>query len=477
MPTYQEMLSNLQQGFAGQDFMSYAQGQGVPVTYNQDVNRLLVGNVPVDMSKLGMQNQEGKLYGSETTYQQLLQPYLNQGPTDIMQLKPYQTPEWIKQYMKDMVAEQMSPYEYNMEEDPSVIQAREQLENSMAAMAGKRGFLYGNAQQQLVNQAFNKIAPMFEEVAYQKNSDRYQRQMQLANTIMQWDDMMANRKMQENELIKMKADFMLQLNQRDLEVFKVMLSQRRFNMELELEEKRFDLEKRKSEMDLAWKKVNEFGYADNETASILGVNPGTEAGWVKQLLLKNKQELAVMKKKNEYDVKMLQINKKLEMDLIKEQEKVKTESEMRLMEVEYGFKTAIMEVEERGRRAVEAKRKAEAEAEARRRAAEKAAEEKAKLEKESQEHQWDLQYNGIKARFSESYVKNGYVPKEKEDAASKYLYDSLKDGLIDNEVYNRMIAEYWLTEYTPQPKYNAESPSIVGMSDFQNWMYNLSRSY
>jgi hypothetical protein len=477
MPTYEQLLSNLQQGFAGQDFTSYAQNQGIPVAYNQDLNRLLVGNTPVNMQNLGLENQEGKLYGSETTYQQLLQPYLKTGPTDITQLKPYETPEWIKQYMKDMIAEQASPWEYNMEEDPSVIAAREQLENSMAEMTGKRGFLYGTAQQQLINQAFNKVAPMFEEVAYQKQADRYQRQMQLANTIMQWDDMLANRKMAENELVKMKADFMLSLNQRDLEIFKVMLNQRRFNMELELDEKRFDLEKRKQEMDLAWRKVNELGYADNEAAAILGVKPGTEAGWSKKLILQHKQEIETMNKKNQYDIKMLSVNKKIEMDLIKEQERVKTESQMRLMEVEYGFKTAIVEVEEVYRRKLEAKREAERKAEEARIRREEEAKARAKAEKEAKEENFDIQYKGMLARLKSSYVRDGYIPEEYQEAASKMLYDNLKNGTIDNAVYNRLIAEYWLTEYTPKPKYNEPFPKLEGVSDFNMWALNLSRSY
>jgi hypothetical protein len=475
--TYQEMLGNLQQGFADQDFTNYAQNQGVPVTYNQELNRLLVGNSPVDISKLGMKNQEGKLYGSETTYQQLLEPYLNKGPTDIMSLKPYETPEWIKQYMKDMVAQQMSSWEYNMEEDPNVIMARQQLENSMAEMTGKRGFMYGSAQQQLVNQAFNKISPMFEEVAYQQQEDRYQRQMQLANTIMQWDDMMANRKVAENQLIQMKSNFMLALSQRDLEVFKVMLSQRRFNMELELEEQRFDLDKKKQEMDLAWKKVNEFGYADNETAAILGVDPGTEAGWVKKLVLQHKQELETMKKKNEYDVKMLQVNKKLEMDLIKEQEKIKTESQIRLMEVEYGFKEAIMEVEEVYRRKLEAKKEAERKAAEEKARREAEAQARAKAEKEAKEEQFDVQYKGALARLKEKYVRNGYIPDKYQNDASKFLYDSLKAGTISNVVYNRLIAEYWLTEYTPVAKYKQPYSNLQGVSEFQQWALNLSRSY
>ena len=478
MAGYQEFLGNLNNGFSGQDFVSYASGQGVNASYNKDLSRLLVGNTPVNLQNLGMQVKNGKLYGDQTTYQQLLQPYLAKNQQiPIMNLKPYQTPEYIKQYLKDIIAEQMSPWEYNMEEDPSVIHARKQLEKSMAEMAGQRGFLYGSEQQNLTEQAFMKVAPQFEDLAYSKNADRYQRQMELANTIMQWDDMMANRKMSENQLLQVKTDFMLSLGKRDLDMFKVMLSQRRFNMEIKLEENKFSLEKRQKELDVAWKRVNDLGYADNQTAKILGIKPGTQAGKSKEMATKLKYELALMKKKNEYDIKMLYINKRAEMQIIKEQDRVQTKSQFELMEAEYGYKKEIVITQEYYRRKLEEKRIAEAEERAAAAEAKRLAAAEAKAKKFAEEARLDVMYKGVQARFKAQFVKKGYVSDGKKDSASKFLYDLYKEGDINKQVYNRMIAEYWLDEYVPQERYTPYAKEYKNLNTFQNYLMNASKMY
>ncbi len=457
MATYQEVLNNLTEGLSGQNLQQYASGYGVPVTFNQDINRLLVGGSPVDIAQSGLQVQNGQLVGSETAYQQLLAPFLQQQTSAVMESKVPETPAYIKEFIQQMAQKQMAPWNYNIEEDPSVQAAKAQLEQMMSEVAGKRGFLYGTGQQAIVQQEFSKIAPMFEEVAYQKNKDFLSRQMELAGVLMQWDDMQANRAMKEAELIQMKADFMMKLSARDLEIFKVLLNNRRFEMELALDQQRFDMQKREFKIEKAWKSVNELGYANNETAKILGIKPGTEAGWVKKMIAQHQSEMSIMAQEHKYNVEMLQVNKKIEMELIKEQERVTTASQLRLMEEQYGYDVKIMQQKEKYRREVEAKAKAEAEAAAEAQAREQAAEAQAKAEEKLKLEQMDFEYKRAKSQIAGKYATKGnYIPESERPSASAELAGMYMRGEISQETYNRIVYEFSLPEFVPIPVINSK---------------------
>lgn len=450
MANYEEVLSNLSQGLSAQNLQQYASGYGIPVTYNQDVNRLLVNGSPVDMGQLQVQN--GQVTGTEAAYQQILAPFIQQQTGQVMDTKAYQTPEYIKQFMSEMMQKQLAPWNYNVEEDPSVQAAKAQLEQAMSEMAGKRGFLYGTGQQAIVQQEFSKIAPMFEEVAYQKNKDFLSRQMELAGVVMQWDQMQADRSMKEAELIQVKADFLLKLSARDLDVFKVLLSNRRFEMELALDQQKLDMEKKEFEIEKAWKSVNELGYANNETAMILGIKPGTEAGWVKQMIAQHQSEMSLMAQQHKYDIEMLGVNKKIEMDLIKEQERVTTASQIRMMEVEYGFNMAMVNIKEEHRREYEAMKEAEAKAAAEKAAREAEAEAQAKAEAKLKEDTQDMEYKRARAQVLGKYGKGkAYIPEGVRQGATQELYAMYRAGEISNPVYNMLIYEFSLPDYTPSP--------------------------
>lgn len=451
LANYQEVLNNLSQGLSDQNFSQYASGYGVPVTYNQDVNRLLVGGKPVDIAQSGLQNKNGQLMGDETAYQQLLAPFLQQQTGEVMGTEAHVTPEYIKVFMEEMMQKQLAPWDYNLEEDPSVQAAKAQLEQSMSELAGKRGFLYGSVQQDIVQQEFSKIAPMFEEAAYQKNKDFLSRQMELAGVIMQWDDMQSSRKMKEAELIQMKADFLLKLSARDLDIFKVLLSNRRFEMELALDQQRLDMQKREFEIEKAWKSINELGYANNETAKILGIKPGTEAGWVKKMIAQHQMEMSSMAEQHKYDLKMLQVNKQIEMDLIKEQIRVTTASEIKMMEIEYGFNVAIANIQEQHRREYQAKKDAEAAAAAAKAQREADAEAKEKAEQKIKDEEEKNMYNRAKMAVKGLYAKGGYIPENNKVGATQELYKMYSSGEITNAVYNMLIYEYSLPDYTPSP--------------------------
>lgn len=450
MPDYNQAVANVVKGLAEQNFNQYANTHGVPVAYNPDLQRLTVNNVPVDISKSGLQVQDGKLMGTEDVYKNLLAPFASQGQ-GTMDQTPYQTPEYIKQFIKDTMAQQTAQFEYNIDESPEAQLAKQQLQDSIAEMTGKRGFLYGSAQQSLVDTEFNKLAPMFEEAAYQRNQDYLNRQMAMVNTVMQWDQIQASNTRDNNQLLRMKSDYIMKLDQRDLELFKTMLNQRRFELELSLDEQKFEMEKKSAEYEIAWKKMDELGYADNETAILLGINPGTEAGWIRKMLAEAQSQMSLMNQKHKNDMEKLNLNKNIEMELIAERSRIQTESQARLMETEYSFDLAMADVRETHRRENEAI--AEREREIAEAAAKREAEQRSRVSAQNaaKKTNMTIDYNQgkgmLKGQFSK-YIKYGVIQEGQKRAATNYLYELYKNGMISNPTYNRLMAEYRLPDYT-----------------------------
>lgn len=459
---YQEFLGGLNQGFAGQSLQSYAQNYSVPVTFNPQTNRLLINGVPVNIGNTNLEYKNNELYGSELDYQQLLQPFVNSQGTvsDVMNYQPYQTPDYIKQYMSELLERQSQQFSYNFDDDPNVIAAREQLESSISQMAGQRGFIYGSEQQNIVGQQMQKLYPQFEQAAYQREQDFLNRQMSLAGVLMQWDQSQANNSMSDWQLLQAKADFILKLNARDLNMFKAMMEQRRWEMDYQLEERKLKMQETQQKLDVAYKKMDTLGYADKEVSILLGVPVGSKAAWVKKMIAEQNAQLQIMQKKFEYDLKMQKVNAQIEKELTAEREKISLASQLRLMEQEYGYRTKLAEQQEIYRRQAEARARAAAEAKARE-------EEALKVKNQA----LDTMYNLTKAHMLDQFTTPGHktvVTGDNRRLAINWLYEKMKNGEITREVYNRLKAEYGLPDWEPENRevFYRNTPALTPQKQF-----------
>jgi hypothetical protein len=465
--TYSEFLTNLNSGIANQSLSQYANGYGIPIVYNQDTQSLMVNNTPVNMANSGLQLQGDQLYGSEESYNNVLRPFLgsDQVGQQIMGQQAYQTPDYIKMFMQEMFERQQQPFSYDFEDDPLVMLAREQIEQSMAEMAGKRGFMFSSAEKDIVGAQMQGLYQQFEDAAYAKEQDFLNRQMKLAGVIMQWDQMQADRKAAATDLLNMKAEFIFKLQKRDLDVFRTMLDQRRFEMEMILQEQRLEMAKKEMDLNNAYRKMEALGYADKEVALLLGIPQGTRAQWVQKLMAQKSNDLAMMKKKFEYDSAMLQLNKKVEMELMAEKDRLHVASSLRLMKDEYAYKSALAELSERHRRIIKAKEEAEARAKAeaaeRARAAEAERKAREKAQKEVLDTQYKNEYNRIVAQFKARFVRNKYVPESKLKDAIDWLFNEYADGKMSKEVFNRIKAEYGLPTYQPDLREQLGLPKMT----------------
>jgi uncharacterized membrane protein YgcG len=248
-------------------------------------------------------------------------------------------------YVDSLFSQQTQDFEYDIEKDPLVAKAKENVQQVVMDMANKRGFLYGSYESDIVAQQMEKLAPQFEQMAYDKNSDYLNRQLGLASTMMKWEKIQFDRSKNAIELLRTKLDFFNKLDDREFNVFKTMLDHRNAQRTLSMQERKFDLQKQAQLTSQALDRLENLGYVDNQASIILGFPVGAKAKWVQQAAMEHQNKLELMAKENEYNL----IKQKLDADMEKEVYALKTRldeaSKMKYMAMEYQYKKELLALE------------------------------------------------------------------------------------------------------------------------------------
>lgn len=264
---------------------------------------------------------------------------------DLGDAKLYETPQATKDYMAAMFEQQTKPYEYDVENDPMVAAARKNVEKSVMDMASKRGFAYGSYESDQVRQQMEKLNPQFEQMAYDQNSDYLNRQLGLANTIMNWEKIQFDRSKNAIELLRTKLDFINKLDDRQFDIFKVMLDNRNTQRSIFMQSQRLDMQRKSQEFTKAINRIENLGYIDNQASLILGLPVGTKAKWAQQAAVEQQNKLELMARENEYNI----IKQKLDADIEKELYALKTSldegSKMKYLAMEYQYKKELQAME------------------------------------------------------------------------------------------------------------------------------------
>jgi hypothetical protein len=258
--------------------------------------------------------------------------------------KLYETPQATKDIMKGIFATQTEKYNYAAENDPLVKAARENLEQQVTNMVAKRGFKYGNADD-IINSQMTQMIPQFEQIARGEHADFLTRQLNLANTIMQWEKMQFDRSKDQVQLLSQKLDAFNKMEDRDFKVFKMMLEQRNINRTIWLQQQKFALAKKIQESQMALERIEQLGYVDEEASIALGVPVGVKAKWVQQLALEKQNKLELMAKENEYNLQKQAVDAQLERELYELKGRIDLESQLKLQAMTYQYKKDLQDIE------------------------------------------------------------------------------------------------------------------------------------
>lgn len=433
------------------DFLNYASKSNVNAAFNPELGRLTINGIPVDINQSGLTYQNGQLTGTQDQYDALLSPFINIGAKtvdayrEMEQYQAYETPEEYRNLMLQIIARANEKYQYNFDEDPSVQAAREELSKSMAGLAAQHGFLYSGGTQNIIEAQLKTLTPQFEEAAYSRYKADFDMNLNFLNTLMKWDQIQYERSLSNLSLIQMKSDFILSLAENEYKSFKLMLDQHRTEQQIKLAQESYELDKLKQDTENAFNRIDQLGYVDNQSASILGIPVGTKARWVQQLAMEHQNKLDQMAQENKYNVAMAQLQADLEKDVMEYKEEISVATKLKLMEQEYTYKASLAELEYKYKKELADIAAAEAAKEA---AAKEAAAASEKATKEAYESQFiTVDYSALKKQFTTQFVdKSGNLITSKRQAAAKWVKEQFDRG-VKPDILDKLINTYGIPEY------------------------------
>lgn len=355
-------------------FSDWLTAKGYNYNYDTTANTYSINGIqmPSDIMK---NIQSGGGYASETEYQNLLKSYQDlttqqvqqqsQVPTtteegeyvspyqqqieqvmeEIKAITPYETPEELQQYLYSLLQSANQPFSYDPTQDKALKAAQKEATRQTLERAAGRGTLYSSGTISGAARAQAALIPQFEAQQYQRYADEKNRELSMMSTLMEWDAMQANRYMDQLELAKTKFDYILKLDQQNFEKFQVMLEQRNFEKEYQLQQQSIQLERQIQEIEAAYKRVEAIGYVDNNTAIILGIPVGTPAQWVQELELQMQKEFEKLKQEHDYEVDLQQKQADIEKALIDYKAKLDEASRKKLMQEQYEYDKALADYE------------------------------------------------------------------------------------------------------------------------------------
>jgi cell wall-associated NlpC family hydrolase/peptidoglycan hydrolase-like protein with peptidoglycan-binding domain len=331
----------------------YAQTKGYTVDYDAGKQQYSIGGTPLSQNLLtGLQKQPtGSVYGTENQYANILNQYnLDAGSgqytsphaDEMAQLYqqlenfvPYETPEETRQYLSNLLQSATQPFSYNSAQDASLQAAMQDVATQGLVGAAGKNTLYSGGTIANIARGQGALIPQFEQQAYSRFADERNREIQMASTIMQWDQMQYDRNQDQIQLIQTKFDYMLNLDALEFQKFQAMLEQRNFEKQLEIDRAALRLSEKQQAIDAAWARTDTIGYVDNAASIVLGLPAGTKAQWVRQAALEKNNQLDLLAKEYANQKALAQAQLKIDKDLAAYKNKLDEATQKRLAKTDY----------------------------------------------------------------------------------------------------------------------------------------------
>ena len=331
----------------------WLKNRGYTYAYDQATGTYKINNTPVANNFLNTINQ-AQGYGTEAQYQNILDTFLTSQEqlgqyksqyeqqlqeilAQLQNYQMYQTPEELQNYLMQLIQGINQPFTYNPTEDTALKQAQELAGQQIRETAGTKGTLYSSGTLSNVTKAQGALIPQYEEKAYSRYADAQNRKVQLATTLMQWDQMQADRSMDQLELIQTKYDYIMNLDTQAFNEFKTMLEQQNWEKEYQLQQQQLLLEQKAAELERAYKRIDAIGYVDNTTSVITGLPVNTKAQWVQELEKQQKLDLERQKKEFENQKKLQQEQAKVDKKLLEYKQSLENKASAAQMKKQYEY--------------------------------------------------------------------------------------------------------------------------------------------
>jgi hypothetical protein len=330
------------------ELRDYATQKGVSVGYNPTTGMITLNNALIaNPAGYGLTLRNGRYYGSkesidnlismflkpqvdesliETTQQDLLKPFLDENTklkselaalkeqitqnfdadklkneqlfNQIQNFQQYNSP--YQQYIDQMAPNLLNQYNQEFKYDPMTDEALKSAQNQVSLAtreeAARRGALYGDTAQSMVAQEMGKLAPQFEDKAYQRYADKFAKQMQIANLVLQLDSEAYRRNTDKLTQMKDLLEISRNLSKEDREYLASIKADVVNERTMNNQERTAALQQYNQDITTAFQRSELTGVVDNEASKILGIMPGTFTAAAKQaaidLINSNSQEIA-----------------------------------------------------------------------------------------------------------------------------------------------------------------------------------------
>jgi len=337
----------------------YAKAKGYQdVSYDSNTGNYSINGQQVNQNLLtGLNKTQNKLYGTEDQYAQILNQYnLDAGEgqyispyagemdklyQELEAYTPYQTPEETQQYLSSLLQSAAQSFSYDASQDASLAAAMQDVADQGLSQAASKGTLYSGGTIANIARGQGALIPQYEQQAYSRFIDERNREIQMATTIMEWDQIQYDRNQDQLQLIQTKFDFMLNLDQQEFQKFQLMLEQRNFEKQLEIDRAALTLAQKQQQIETQWARVDSLGYVDNQASIVLGVKVGTKAQWVQQMEADKKNQLALQAKEYENQKALAIKQQAVDKSLANYKNKLDEAAALKVAKKEYEYNAAL----------------------------------------------------------------------------------------------------------------------------------------
>ena len=159
--------------------------------------------------------------------------------------------------LNQLIGRTQTGFSYNPNSDAALKQAQDQAQRSVMEQMNSRGVLNSTLTADRSAQATAQLVPQYEQMAYSRYQEQNQQLANLANTLQNMDN---------NQFARYQQEWENNLNER----------------QFAYKQQQDKLSQDNQKIAAAWNRVSQLGYADNESAAILGVQPGTPSAQARE---------------------------------------------------------------------------------------------------------------------------------------------------------------------------------------------------
>lgn len=253
-------------------------------------------------------NIAGPMYADPTTGNYIQSPIYHSPYTQQTQEALDNYNQWASQPYESQYADEIEAmvrdilsrtFDYDPADDAQFQRASKELTRNVMESMNARGILNSTVTENQVQQGVSDLLPQYQQIARQQFMDEGNQLMSQIDMLMGIDESQYGRYQDEGERLANALGIVMDMDEMQYKRWSEAYERRYRESRDKIADEQAAAEVERQKIQDAWKRVDDMRYADNETALILGIEPGTLSREAKiardeaeQRLKEQKQSLA-----------------------------------------------------------------------------------------------------------------------------------------------------------------------------------------